>query len=103
MLINRKFNIIEVLTGVAKSAVKEKVSRMVIATFRVSPTLLLPMSSSVNNGTSTEYHRTFSPSPQPSPFHHSSQTTPSSSATRSKRANGQTRTSLKTWTISCPS
>ena len=41
MLSDRKYQIIEVLTGVAKSAVKEKVSRMVIATFRVgssSPT-----------------------------------------------------------------
>ena len=36
-LMIRKYQIIEVLTAVAKSAVKEKVSRMVIATFRVCP------------------------------------------------------------------
>ena len=39
MLSDRKYQIIEVLTGVAKSAVKEKVSRMVIATFRVGSSL----------------------------------------------------------------
>lgn len=36
VLLCRKFDIIPVLTDIAKAAVKEKVIRIIIATFRVS-------------------------------------------------------------------
>lgn len=37
----RKYDIIPLLTDVAKAAVKEKVIRVIIATFRVSPHLFV--------------------------------------------------------------